>query len=221
MYFVETNGARSRGNTFIISFFTLCVAYFFLSATSEYLLISDNLFYDFFGGNVNDDRISELIIESGKWKLVTYLVLPVFLMIKLFLVTICFSIGTLVLGIDNSFRKLFQLTVMMEYIFLIPPVIKLFWFSLYQTDYALEDLQYFSPLSVFSLFNSKEVEPWLAHPLQLLNVFELLYWFALAYHLREITCKSFTGSLGFVASTYGIGLLIWVVFVMFLVVSLT
>jgi len=192
-----------------------------LLITSEYVLISDDLLYDFLGKQLSYERINELIKEGKNWKWLTYIFLPILILLKLFLVTVCLSIGTLILGIENSFKKLFQVVITAEFIFLISPIIKLFWFSLYQTDYTLENLQSFSPLSVFSLFNPTEIEPWLGYPLQLLNVFEFLYWLALAYLLKEVLGRSFSGSLGFVASTYGIGLLIWVVLVMFLTVSVS
>jgi len=202
-------------------FILLLTAYLMLLITSEYVLISDDLLYDFLGKQLSYERINELIKEGKNWKWLTYIFLPILILLKLFLVTVCLSIGTLILGIENSFKKLFQVVITAEFIFLISPIIKLFWFSLYQTDYTLENLQYFSPLSVFSLFNPTEIEPWLGYPLQLLNVFEFLYWLALAYLLKEVLGKSFSGSLGFVASTYGIGLLIWVVLVMFLTVSVS
>ncbi|MFN7839937.1 MAG: hypothetical protein ACK5QG_18395, partial [Bacteroidota bacterium] len=62
---------------------------------------------------------------------------------------------------------------------------------------------------------------WLVYPIQLLNVFELLYWIALAWQLQEVLEKPFAESLGFVAKTYGVGLAVWVVVVMFLTVSIS
>lgn len=202
-------------------FVILLSAYLILIVTSEYVLVSDDLLYDFLAKQLSYERINELIAEDKSWKWVTYVFNIILISLKLFLISICLSIGTLVLGIENSFKKLFELIVNAEFIFLILPVLKLLWFSLYQTNYTLEDLQFFSPVSVFSLFNPKDIDPWLTYPLQLLNLFELLYFFALAYQLKEVLGKSLAGSLRFVASTYGVGLLIWVVLVMFLTVSIS
>lgn len=202
-------------------FIFLLIAYVTILIASDYVLISDELFFDFFGRQLSYESINEIIEKGKSWKWVMYLFLPAVVFLKLFLVSICFSIGGLVVGLESGYKTFFQVSVKSEFIFLIPTIIKLFWFSLYQTDYTLEDLQYFSPLSVFILFSPKEIEPWLAYPLQLLNVFELLYWFSLAYQLKEVLGKSFSGSWGFVAATYGVGLLVWLVLVMFLTVSIS
>lgn len=74
---------------------------------------------------------------------------------------------------------------------------------------------------MINFFSHSELEPWLVYPIQLLNVFELLYWAVLAWQLQEVLKKSFPESLGFVMKTYGVGLTVWVVVVMFLTVSLT
>jgi len=142
-------------------FVFLLIAYTILLVASEFVRISDDLFYDFLNRSLSHERINRLLEESKDWKWVTYLFFPSLLIIKFFMVATCFSTGTLVLGIESSFKKLFQSAINVEFIFLVPPIIKLFWFSLYRTDFTLDDLQYFSPLSVFSLFNPTQVEPFL------------------------------------------------------------
>jgi hypothetical protein len=101
---------------------------------------------------------------------------------------------------------------------LIPGVVKIFWFS-FQRDYTLEDLQYFMPGSLLNLFNPKEIEPWLVYPLQSINVLEVAFWFALAYELKEFFNEDFGKAFGTVMASYGSGLVIWIVFVVFLTLN--
>ena len=61
----------------------------------------------------------------------------------------------------------------------------------------------------------------LVFPLSLLNVFEALYWLALAWLLTGVVEKPIGSTLKTVATSYGSGLLLWVLFVMFLTVNLT
>ncbi len=100
--------------------------------------------------------------------------------------------------------------------FLVVPVIKLFWFLFIQTHYTLNDLQYFFPLSALQLFDVKSLPKWQIYPLQLFNVFELIYWVLLAYWLKKLLNLSLNKSMEVVASSYGTGLLLWVVFITFL-----
>jgi len=191
-----------------------------LTFSIEYLLLYNDLYYDFFN-QLAYERVSEIIESGKKWKWLSYSLIPFFLLIKLFSVGICLSVGGLIVGVENGFKKFFTVAVYAEFIFLIPVVSKIIWFLFFDNDYTLKDLQYFSPLSAFSFLNPKEIEPWLVYPIQLLNLFELLYWLALAYQLKDVLGKSFKASLGFVAATYGVGLFIWVVLITFLIVTIS
>jgi hypothetical protein len=114
------------------------------------------------------------------------------------------------------------LAVKAEFIFLIPVIIKLFWFLFIKTNYSLSDFQYFSPLSALNMFQPNELEPWLLYPLQVLNVFEIFYWIILAYLLsKEIPELDLNQAFTVVMSGYGTGLVIWVALVMFFTLSYT
>lgn len=214
----------SNLNIWEISFYkvfaSFCLLSFLLLFASSFILLSEDIYYNTFNEQLSFERINELINLNKKWSWVIYAITPIFYLFKFFIVSICLLIGAFLLRVDVSQKSLIKIVLISEFVFIIPSIIKLLWFSLVQTDYTLINLQYFSPISAFSLFELTDVQPWLFYPLQLLNVFELLYWCVLAYQLKNILNRDFVGSLGFVASTYGVGLLLWVIFVMFLTVSL-
>jgi hypothetical protein len=83
----------------------------------------------------------------------------------------------------------------------------------------LTDIQIFYPLSALNLFNTDSLGVWWIYPLQVLNIFEVLYLFSIAYGLFLVTEKSFSRMLAIAACSYGTGLFIWVVSVTFLTVS--
>lgn len=201
-------------------FAVLLIILLILRFTSEFL-VSDELIYDSLINRLSHERISEVLEQGKKWSWLSYVFLPVVVFVKIYFVVICFSIGGLFLNIESGFKKLFAIATNAEFVFIAPAVIKLLWFSLVKTDYTLQDLQYFSPLSVLGLFRPTDLDTWLIYPLQLLNAFELLYWLALAYQLKEVLGENLSGSIGFVAKTYGVGLFIWVVLVMFVVVNIS
>jgi hypothetical protein len=183
--------------------------------------MSEDLIYDSLIGQLSYERISEMLAQGKKWHWLTYVFLPILVFVKILFVVVCFSVGGLFLNIENGFKKFFSIATNAEFLFVVPGLIKLLWFSFIKTNYILQDLQYFAPLSAIILFNTTELDPWLVYPLDLLNAFELLYWFALAYQLKEVLNENLSGSIGFVAKTYGVGLFIWVILVMFLVVSIS
>jgi len=105
--------------------------------------------------------------------------------------------------------------------FLLVPLIKLFWFLFIQTQYNFNDLQYFYPLSALQLFEIKTLATWQIYPLQLLNVFEMVYWVLLAYWLKRLLNITLTKGMEVVIASYGTGLLLWVVFVTFVSLNAT
>ena len=111
------------------------------------------------------------------------------------------------------------MTIQAELLFLLPVLIKILWFLFVQTDYDLNDLTQFYPLSVLNFFDADAIPRYWLYPLQVLNLFEVAYCFLLAYGVADVTGFSFKRSFGLVMSSYGVGLVLWVVLVMFLSIT--
>jgi hypothetical protein len=77
--------------------------------------------------------------------------------------------------------------IIAEFVFLLVPIFKIIWFYFFQTNYTLEDIQYFYPLSALNIVDYKELEPWLIYSSQVLNLFELIYWLILTNFIGNIT----------------------------------
>jgi len=202
-------------------FFVFTAVLLLISYANSKILISEDLIFDFYDEQLAYERIKELIEKGSRWQWIVYPVLPIYYLLKFFVVAICIYIGVLLAGYSVSFTKLFHVAMFSELIFLIVPIVKLIWFSIFFTNYTLQDLQYFSPLSLFSIVSRDSIEPWLVYPLQLFSVFEIAYWLLLAYGLYSLTKERYSKMLGLVASSYGLGLLLWVVFIVFVSVSTT
>lgn len=63
-------------------------------------------------------------------------------------------------------------------------------------------------------------EQWLLVPIAALNIFEVCYWFFMAKLVAVQTGGGYWNSFKFVLSTYGIGYLFYIVFIMFLLLYL-
>jgi hypothetical protein len=128
--------------------------------------------------------------------------------------------GSFFWNVKISFKRLFQIALIAEFIFIIPSLIKLGWFMFIKKDYELIDLQTFYPMSLVNLVNIGDVPIWLYYPLQTFNVFEVVYWCVLAYGLALVTRERWHKMVRLVASSYGVGLLVWLVFVTFITINL-
>ncbi|MCP9766785.1 hypothetical protein EGI22_02620 [Lacihabitans sp. LS3-19] len=181
--------------------------------------ITNEILVNFYSSQLPYAQIETIISKQQKYEWVGYLFIPIIYLLKISLISLCLYTGILLSNVKTlSFSKIFSAVVLADILFLIPGVIKIFWFS-FQPDYTLEDLQYFMPGSLLNLFNPKEIEPWLVYPLQSINIWEVAFWFALAYELKEYFQEDYTKSFSTVMVSYGSGFLIWVVFVVFLTLN--
>ena len=123
------------------------------------------------------------------------------------------------LNITQRFKQLFELAIKAELVFIVAGLFKILWFLFVKTNYTILDLQYFSPLSLQNIISIQQSDIWLLYPLQVTNLFELLYWAVLAWGLKEIIQKSIGESFKIVALSYGSGLIVWVAFIVFLTLN--
>lgn len=211
-------------------FFLLVVSILLSYFVNDYLLLSDDLYFNTFTEQLTYEQIEKIINEGEKWKWVSYFILPVVTLIKLTLVASCLGIGMYFITNKFSFIAAFGVALESEFVLLVPAFFKILWFAFFQTDYTLKDLHFFYPLSALNFFDYNAVQPWLIYPLQLFNLFELVYWLFLAEGLSKLSFStkdelhyemSFNQSFGIVAASYGTGLLLWVAVVMFITISFT
>lgn len=188
---------------------------------SNYLLVSKDIYFNTFAEQLTYEQIESIINQGKKWEWVSYAILPILTLVKLTLVASCLSIGLYFFTNRFSFKSAFGIALDAEFVFLIPSLLKILWFAIIQTDYSLQDLQMFYPLSALHFFDYTDVQPWLIYPLQLLNLFEILYWVVLAKGISQLIERDFTKSVELVLASYGTGLLLWVAVVMFITVSFT
>ncbi|MDP2887892.1 MAG: hypothetical protein Q8P34_02865 [Bacteroidota bacterium] len=144
----------------------------------------------------------------------------VVILIRVSFTTLCIYIGCFIGNFKVRYRDLFKVALLADFVFVLAGLTKLGILFFFKQVNTLEDLQ-FQPLSLFELFDKGAVDNFLIYPYSLISVFELLYWLALARLLSGVVNKPFDSSLKMVASSYGIGLLLWVLFVMFLTVNLS
>jgi hypothetical protein len=200
-------------------FILLCLSSILLTYAGKTFLISEDLYFQFFGDQLSYERITQIISIQEKWEWTSYVFVPIYYVVKIFLVSICIYTGAIIIAIDISFKKICHMALLAEAVFLVPGIFKLFWFIFVQTDFTLSDIHMFYPLSLLNFFDPDSLDVWLIYPLQLINIFEVIYLLILAYGLYLATESSFSRIVSLVACTYGTGLFIWTIAVMFLTVS--
>ena len=211
-------------NNFYIFLIVLFAHIFILYFTSYFLEINSKII-DFLAKDYPSSVVQNYIESQKKWWWVSYVTTPVLIGIKVLLVAFCLNFVKIISEkLENvKFRDILTVVLIAEFVFIIAGFYKFFNFYLIDTDYTLETLQTYYPLSLINFKEAISTEKWLAYPLQLANVFELMYWGVLAWGIWQLADKkiSYQRSLGYVALTYGIGLLFWVGVVCFLILSVS
>lgn len=185
---------------------------------------TDSKIIDFLTKDYPNAVVQNYMDSQKRWWWLGYSIIPVLVGIKVLLVAFCLNFLKLfdLPKIDHvKFSDFVFLALLAESVFIITGFYKLIYFYWINTDYTLEDVQTYYPLSLLNFKENISTEKWLAYPLQILNIFELFYWVLIAWGVREFLEEkiSFLKSFGLVAVTYGIGLLFWTATVCFLILN--
>lgn len=200
-------------------FILVCLTYILISYVWRELILTEDVYFNTYGEQVALERIKNYVNIQKKIAWLGYIFLPLVMAIKISLVAICLNVGTLFSGYKINFKKLFHVALMAEGVFVIGGIVRTLWLMFFIDVNTLQDAQLFYPLSLLSIFDPETVEPWLIYPMQILNIFELVYWLVLARGMQLVLNKDYNSALTFVLSTYGIGLAVWIVLITFLSIS--
>ena len=206
-------------------FFFICLFLIILLFLDKTYISTDSKIFDFLAKDYPSEFVRNYMESQKKWWWVSYAITPVLIGIKVLLVAFCLNFVKIISEKleDVQFRDILTVVLIAEFVFIIAGFYKFFNFYLVDTDYTLETLQTYYPLSLINFKEAISTEKWLAYPLQLCNLFEVIYWGILAWGIWQLADKkiSYQRSLGYVALTYGIGLLFWVGVVCFLILSVS
>ena len=209
---------------FILYFIIISIYILLLFLDKTYITLDSKIF-DFLANDYPSSVVQNYMESQKKWWWVSYVITPIMIGIKVLLVAFCLNFVKIISEKleQVKFRDILTVVLMAEFVFVIAGFYKFFNFYLIETDYTLETLQTYYPLSLINFKEAISTEKWLAYPLQLCNLFELIYWGILAWGIWQLADKkiSYQKSLGYVALTYGIGLLFWVGVVCFLILSVS
>lgn len=206
----------------IFYFVVLIVLSLGIGLLSKELLNGDNLLIESLSNRYTIEQIEEIINFQKKWEFTWSILVPIVLLIKISIIAAILDAGCFLMEKKIKYGRLFAIVLICEFIFLLPIILKTIWFHFFQQDYTLEDLQYFYPFSALNIVGHEGLDIWWVYPLQTINVFEITYWIVLAYLLDKAlkTPKKQNTGIKIVASSYGTGLLIWVIGIMFFTLSM-
>lgn len=192
----------------------ICIINYILLLVGSLAIDTRDLIYQSLVGQLEESRISFSIDFYNRMQLWLYVFIPLIVFVKVSLVYLLIYVGMQLKGYKYSGKSLMAIALNAQYVMVTGGFITILYFWITGNYQRIEDLS-ITPFSVLALFNPSEVEPWLKYPLSLLNIFEIFYWVALIVHWKKLSGKSYGESFDFIASTYGLGMLLWLLVVIF------
>ncbi len=212
---------KNNYNLFFISVLLLYITTYFIKTT----LNSQELIYNFYSEQLAQEQVEKLIQSQEKWAWLGYAVIPLLVLIRSSLVAMCLSVGHFLYNINETksikFKHFLRIALVGEFVLLLVGLFKFVYFYFIKTEFTLQDMQQYYPLSYINFLDIEKLQPWLIYPLQTVNLFEIAYFFVLVVGLQKLIKSSFYKSFEMVAFSYGTGLLIWLGLVMFLTLNMS
>jgi hypothetical protein len=153
--------------------------------------------------------------QLGIFKMISalqYLSIPAIYLLKFTFIGFLIWVGCFGFGYRVTYTNCWHIAMVSELIFVIPELLKIFWFLFFETDPDYGMVKAFYPLSLMNLFDFQQISPKWHYPLKSLNIFEILYWFMLTAGIYIKSGKLYRQSL--VISTFGyvIPFLFWLLY---------
>jgi hypothetical protein len=184
-------------------------------------LVNEIVYYNTYSEQLTYDRAVELygVLKRNAW--ISYICFPIIILAKITAVTLILYSGVIFFNLQKqlSLGKMFQVVTGSEIIFVFAGVIKVLWFCFFAGNYTLNDISFFYPASLISLFNPLELDKIWIFPLQTLNLFHFVYFLLLIYGIKVTGEIDKNYSEKIVAGTYIPAMIIWVSLIMFLTIS--
>lgn len=115
--------------------------------------------------------------------------IPLVYLWKFTVIAFVIWVGCFLYGYRVTFSQCWGVVLVCEFIFLIPEVLKILWFMFIDTDPTIHDIRAFYPLSLMHFFDYYSLDRKWAYPLRALNLFEVVYWFALVEGIHAYSRK--------------------------------
>ncbi len=199
----------------LYSIIVFSIFYVIIIWIANNVIITELLYFSSLENILSINKIEELILFNKKNEWLSYIFYPIINIIKYSLVSIVILIGIKLFEIDITFKDCFKIVLMADLIPLVASITKVLYFYIYPPS-NLNILQNFNPLGVTGLLKNDMIPKYLLYPIQQINLFEAVYWLLLAYGIKTLGNINFNKAIQITSLSYGVGLTIWCIFIVFL-----
>ena len=171
--------------------------------------------------DIPENVLLDTLEDMRYWNRFSVLFTFLILVIKCFLMALVLYGGLFFANLHQGIRlgALFRVTAFTEVALVLAGLIKI-WVGAV-SEFTYTEFAVFYPLSLLTLLGTEAVDPVFYYPLQVANVFELLYCVLLVVFLRNELAFSTAQSIKVGFGSYAVSLLFWMVLILFLTLNFT
>lgn len=141
-----------------------------------------------------------------------FISIPIVYLWKFTIIALVIWMGCFMYGYRVTYWQCWGVVIGAEFIFIIPELLKILYFLVIETDPSYWDIGSFYPFSLMHFFDYYSIDKQWAYPLRALNLFEIIYWFALVSGIHHYARKEKKIVWFIVVSSYILIFFLWLVF---------
>ena len=214
---IESTGYAAPVPSGWLFFALVCAAHLGVSLFANAFVLTDEVYAQSFSSQLPAESVEAMLDFQDRWQWIGYVLQPLFLTVKVAYTALCLGVGfVLAERADVRFGQLFKAALLAEGVFVAASATRVAWAKWGVGVETLQDFSTAAPLSALALVDASALPQWAVYPLQTLSVFQLLYCIALGYALGWLRSERADEMFVLTLWSYGIGLVLWVVFMAFL-----
>lgn len=186
-------------------FVLLCVVTLLLLYSKKAFIENETAAFEFL-----QDRPEGMVLQVIST--LQFISIPVVYLMKFTVIAFVIWIGCFMYGYRVTYIQCWGVVIGAEFIFIIPEILKILYFFTIKTDPSYWDIGSFYPFSLMHFFDYYSIDKKWAYPLRALNIFEIVYWFALVAGIHHYARKEKRNVWFIVLSSYILLFFLWLVF---------
>lgn len=186
-------------------FILLCVVTLFLLYIKKSFIENETAAFEFL-----QDRPEGMVLQVIS--AFQFISIPLVYLWKFTVIAFVIWVGCFMYGYRVTYTQCWGVVIGAEFIFIIPEILKILYFFTIQTDPSYSDIGAFYPFSLMHFFDYYSIDKKWAYPLRALNLFEIVYWFALVSGIHHYARKERRHVWYIVLSSYILLFFLWLIF---------
>lgn len=187
--------------------------FFLLLCTITFLLLfikKNFIEYEITAFQILDERG-----QLGMFKAIStlqYFSIPLIYLVKFTFIAFFIWVGCFAFGYRITYSNCWHIVLVSEIVFVLPEIIKIFWFLIFETDPIFAEVKAFYPLSLMNFFDFETLPDQWHYPMKSLNIFEIVYWFFIIAGIYAKSHKVYRQSVIIGVFGYILPFLFWLVY---------